>query len=120
MSELLVGPIDQDWVAAYAQASGDDNPLHIRKDGPTIVHGALLAALAERFILQALPGIRILSLRLRFITPVRVGNKVSFRLGAQRQSQGEERPIVEQKIMVSVPGQRPAVLIECRFEAANP
>lgn len=116
MSETVIGPIDRDWIAAYAAASGDDNPLHVRQDGPTIVHGALLAALAERFILQAIPAIRIVSLRLRFITPVLAGESIAFRLGAQRRFDDEGKPMTDQKLTLSVPGKRPSALIECRYE----
>ena len=115
MTELFIGPITQDWVHAYAHVSGDDNPLHIRQDGPTIVHGALLAALAERFVMHVLPGIEILSLRYRFVTPVPVGSGVVFRLGVQRQIVEQERTAIEQKVLASIPGSRPAMLAECRY-----
>lgn len=115
MTEMFIGPITQDWVNAYAHVSGDDNPLHIRQDGPTIVHGALLAALAERFVRHVLPSIEILSFRCRFVRPVPVGSGVVFRLGVQRQIVEQELTAIEQKVLLFVPGNRLAMLGECRY-----
>jgi acyl dehydratase len=72
-------------VDAFAELSGDDNPLHMdpafaRSRGfrDRVVHGAFLAALASRLIGTLLPGRHalLLSLRLEFPAPTFPGDLV--------------------------------------------
>jgi acyl dehydratase len=119
MTELLVGPISQEWVNAYAHFSGDDNPLHTGQGGATIVHGALLVALAERFVASVKPGAELLSLKCRFVAPVPVNSFLAFKLAAQRQLEEGGRRITDQKVVASMPDGRPALLAECRYIAAH-
>ena len=74
------GPFDAAEVRAYAQASGDDNPLHV---DPAIaaqaglagvpIHGMLIMGCFERFLREWRPGADIRKLSGKFIRPVLVG-----------------------------------------------
>jgi acyl dehydratase len=121
VSETLIGPITAQWIAAYAAASGDDNPLHTvdNAERPAIVHGALLAALAERYALGALPTVKILSMRFKFLGPVRAGESIAFSLGQGRTLERGGKRITEQRITARIPGRRPCILAECTYEDAE-
>ena len=120
MNDALVGPITAEWIGAYALASGDDNPLHRSAAGPAIVHGALLVALTERYLRDALPGVAIQSLRFVFLSPVQAGSMVQFRLGAQRQIAADGVRLIERRVTLGLPGQRPAALADCRYIENTP
>lgn len=117
MTETVFGPITAQWIAAYSAASGDDNPLHVASgaDQSAIVHGALIAALAERYVLQTLPGARIRTMRFKFLSPVKAGESLAFRLGLGRTLNVDDRPLIERRITVRVPGQRPCVISDCVY-----
>lgn len=121
MTEKVFGPISSQWIAAYATASGDDNPLHFAHDPyrPVIVHGALIAALAERYVLQALPDARIRSMSFKFLSTVKAGECLAFRLGLGRALSVEGAPMIERRITVQVPGQRPCVIGNFVYEEAR-
>jgi acyl dehydratase len=78
-----IGPLGQDWVDAYANASGDDNPIHRGENA--IVHGALLLILMERFVLANVQNRRVEQLEVLFLRSVPVGSHISFSFGAERQ-----------------------------------
>lgn len=82
MTSWAVGPIGQGWIDAYAAASGDDNPIHWGENA--VVHGALLLALMERFVVETAGGRHVEQLEARFIKPVAVGGRIVFTLGASR------------------------------------
>ena len=77
------GPFERDDVDAYAEASGDDNPLHVDAslaaraglDRPP-VHGMLLVGCFEPFIAAWRPQARLAGLSARFIRPVLTGEAV--------------------------------------------
>lgn len=82
MSELQV-TFTQDQIDAYAEASGDRNPIHINEDFArsvglpgTIAHGMLQMGLLAR--VAGPPG-RIRRLSCRFSGMVRPGDTVTFR-----------------------------------------
>lgn len=94
MSTLAVGHrfddtklaiLDAAAVAAYAQASGDRNPIHLDAataraaglPGP-IVHGMLVMGRFEGAIRGWLPGARIRSLSTRFLKPLAVGEGIAI------------------------------------------
>lgn len=88
LADLHFGPIDEAMVAAYAAASGDDNPIHtdaaaaraVGLDG-AVVQGMLTMALAARAIAVWLPAARCPKLSCRFALPVPVG--ATLTLGAR-------------------------------------
>ena len=71
-------------VLAYAEASGDHNPIHLDKsaaqavglDGP-IVHGMLAMGQFEAALRSWRPDLRIRSLQTRFMKPLPVGTPVA-------------------------------------------
>ena len=77
------GPWTPAEVAAYAEASGDDNPLHF---DPAIasaaglasppIHGMLLMGCFEPYLAAWQPDARLLRLSVKFIRPVLVGEAV--------------------------------------------
>ena len=77
------GPFDAAAVAAYAAASGDDNPLHT---DPAIaaraglprppVHGMLLMGCFEPFLAAWRPGVQVIRLSGKFIRPVLIGEVI--------------------------------------------
>ncbi len=75
-------------VKAFAEVSGDYNPLHVDEEyaaatpfGRSIVHGMLVGALVSRLIGMHLPGRRclLLSVSLDFGEPVFPGEEVEIR-----------------------------------------
>lgn len=80
--------ISEDDVRAFAQLSGDDNPLHMDEAyaattqfGKRVVHGMLLSSLFSQLVGIHLPGKRCLYLAqsLTFRMPVFVGETVKVR-----------------------------------------
>lgn len=77
------GPWTPADVAAYAAASGDDNPLHV---DPAIaaaaglasppIHGMLLAGCFEPYLAAWRPDARLVRLSAKFIRPVLAGEAV--------------------------------------------
>ncbi len=81
----LVNDID---IKAFAQISGDDNPVHMNDEyakgtmfGGRIAHGILVAGLISAVLGTMLPGTGAiyLSQQLRFLAPVRPGDEVTAR-----------------------------------------
>jgi acyl dehydratase len=81
--ELRLGPIGADWVARYAAASLDANPIHTDPDaaaavglpGP-VVHGMLFVGQFEALLARWHPAWRITKLEAKFLRPVPVGEAV--------------------------------------------
>lgn len=74
-------------VQAFAELSGDHNPLHMdaafaagTKFGGRVVHGMLVASFFSTLVGMHLPGRRalFLSQQLRFPSPVRIGDRLTF------------------------------------------
>ena len=116
MTEVVFGPISAEWIAAYALASGDDNPLHRAvSPQPAIVHGALIAALAERYLGQVMPHITLRTMRFKFLSTVKSGSYLAFRLGEARTIDIADEPMTERRITVQSPGMRPCVIGDCVY-----
>lgn len=85
----LVTLVDQARIRAFADVSGDDNPMHLdaafggrtRFGGP-IAHGMLSASLISAVIGTRLPGPGAIwvSQSLRFTVPVRAGDAITARV----------------------------------------
>ena len=85
LASRLFGPFDAPAVAAYAIASGDDNPLHV---DPTIaakaglarppVHGMLVMGYFEAYLVAWRPETKITKLSGKFIKPVLVGETIEI------------------------------------------
>ncbi|WP_349361043.1 MaoC/PaaZ C-terminal domain-containing protein [Stappia sp.] len=79
-------PLDAAQVTAYAEASGDRNPIHLddaraRAAGlpGRIVHGMLIMGQFEAALRAWRPEARILTLQTRFLKPLAVGTAVAVR-----------------------------------------
>lgn len=87
-SAELTRTVAEGDLAAFAQVSGDDNPVHLDESfaaatpfGGRIAHGMLSAAYISAVIGTKLPGpgTVYLSQSLRFRRPVRIGDSVTAR-----------------------------------------
>lgn len=87
-SASLVALISDEGVAAFAQLSGDRNPLHLDDSyarttsyARRIAHGQLVAAPISALAGHLLPGKRclMLEIRLRFVRPVFLGDRLTYR-----------------------------------------
>lgn len=72
-------------VAAYAEASGDHNPIHLDEQAAraaglpgTIVHGMLIMGRLEGAIRGWLPQARLARLSTRFVKPLAVGDGIAI------------------------------------------
>ena len=100
----VVRALDQAMIDAYAEASGDHNPIHIDPDfarttpmGGTIAHGMLVLSFISEMMTAAF-GERWLrggSLDVRFRAPARPGNTVTARARALEDKDGRLRYAVE-------------------------
>lgn len=86
VSQRLITDTD---VRAFAELSGDKNPIHLNEDyargthfGKRVVHGALLAACLSKVLGMDFPGQAsiYLSQELHFLKPVFVGDKIEIKL----------------------------------------
>lgn len=83
MEPLRIGPIGEGQVAAFAEVSGDANPLHVNKEiARTIgldaapVHGMLLVAYLHEAVRRHQPDAVVTGLSTRFMAPVPVGETI--------------------------------------------
>jgi enoyl-CoA hydratase len=102
------GPED---VAAFAQLSGDDNPIH--RDAAAarlagfdreIVHGVLVLSLISRLLGRDLPGpgTILLGQDLRYLRPVYVGDRVTAHV--EILAVREDKPVVQLRMWVETDG----------------
>lgn len=119
--EPVVRTLTQAQIQAYADASGDHNPLHIDEEfargtpfGGTIAHGMLVLALIGE-MMHAAHGDRWLAtgkLKVRFKAPTRPGDTVTASAGLAKEAGGA----VEYGVQCA--NQRGEVLIEGRATVA--
>lgn len=93
---LLSAPLSGAVVEAYAALSGDSNPLHLDSGlveslgfPERIVHGMLLAGMAEPALRAAGIGRPMTQLRVRFLAPAHVGERVRVWLAGPPQPAGD-------------------------------
>jgi 3-hydroxybutyryl-CoA dehydratase len=84
----LTKTITDEDIKTFARISGDDNPVHVNDDyakgtmfGGRIAHGMLVASLISAVLGTKLPGpgAIYMSQQVRFLAPVRPGDKVTAR-----------------------------------------
>ena len=88
-SAELIRTLTERDVMAFAEVTGDFNPVHVDADaaaassfGERIVHGMLTASLFSALLAMKLPGpgAIYLSQSLRFLRPVKIGDTVTARV----------------------------------------
>jgi 3-hydroxybutyryl-CoA dehydratase len=98
-------------VQAFADVSGDDNPLHLDPEyaattpfGKPIVHGAFLLAIVSKVLGRDYPGhgAVAVSLSSRFLRPVPVGSEITVEVKVAEKI--EARKHVRAKITVYMGG----------------
>ena len=86
--EEFTRTVTEDTIVAFADVSGDDNPVHLDADyaagtmfGERIAHGMLSAGFISAVIGPRLPGpgAIYMSQQLRFRAPVKIGDVVTAR-----------------------------------------
>ncbi len=83
-SAQTVKTITADNVRAFAEVSGDHNPVHLDPEHAAktmfkvcIVHGGLMGSLISGLVSKELPGSIVRSMELDFLRPVPVGSTVT-------------------------------------------
>ena len=84
--ESVTVVVSDDKVVQFADITGDENPIHLNEDyarksvfGERIAHGLLTAALISAVLGTKLPGpgAVYISQNLKFMAPVKIGDKVT-------------------------------------------
>ena len=126
-SASLERVIAADDVAAFAQLTGDDNPVHVDDEyatqmglGGRVVHGMLTAGFISAVIGTALPGPGALWLseRFTFRAPARIGDRVRATVTIRRVSPSTRVLVLD----VEVRNQRDTVILdgEAHVHVLNP
>lgn len=115
-ASVLSRQFTAEMVGRYAAVSGDRNPLHMdlslmRAHGfpERIVHGMLLAGLAEPALASLRIAGRISELRVRFLAPVHIGESVRISISEQPASAGAGR---RARAIIAVDGGPIACLVD--------
>jgi 3-hydroxybutyryl-CoA dehydratase len=118
LPERAVGPFTSAELAAYANISGDTNPLHLdsglaRKVGLAAppVHGMLLLAAFEPALQEWRPDLRIKRLSGRFTQPVLEGEPVTLSGRVVRVSGGDMAQVLV-RLMAHGASRAPAIVGE--------
>jgi acyl dehydratase len=118
LPERAVGPFTSADLAAYAEISGDSNPLHLdselaRKVGLAAppVHGMLLLAAFESALQDWRPDLRIERLSGRFTQPVLETEPVTLSGRVVRVSEGDTAQVLV-RLMAHGASRAPAVVGE--------
>jgi acyl dehydratase len=116
--ERAIGPFSSGDVAAYAEVSGDTNPLHLdpqlaRTAGLAAppVHGMLLLASFEPVLQDWRPDLRIERLSAKFTQPVLEGQTVTLSGRVVRAGGGEE-PQILVRLLANGASRAPAIVGE--------
>ena len=96
--------LTEDEVTAFAALTGDDNPIHLDPQfaattpfGRPIVHGMLTASFVSTVIGTLLPGPGALwtGVRLSFVRPAFVGDRISIRLRVRHRSEATRTLVLD-------------------------
>lgn len=118
LTETRIGPFDAAAVAAYAAASGDDNPLHTDPSmakaagfEASPVHGMRLMAELEPALAAWRPDLRVARLSGTFATPLLVGEEAAL-TGRVLKADGDE---ILMRLTVQGPRRGPSLVAEARL-----
>ena len=101
-SAEITKTIEQDDVDAFADVTGDHNPVHVDEDfakttrfGRRIAHGMLTASLISAVLANKLPGEGSVYLgqTLQFVAPVFAGDEITARVTVKEVR--EDKPIMK-------------------------
>jgi 3-hydroxybutyryl-CoA dehydratase len=101
-SAEITKTIEQADIAAFADVTGDHNPVHVDEEfakttrfGRTIAHGMLTASLISAVLANELPGEGSVYLgqTLQFVAPVFPGDQITARVTVKELREG--KPIVK-------------------------
>jgi acyl dehydratase len=113
-----VGPFTSGDLAAYAEVSGDTNPLHLDPQlaqaaglAAPPVHGMLLLASFEAALRDWRPDLRIERLSGKFTQPVLEGEAVTLS-GRVVRASGGEKPQILMRLLATGTSRAPAVVGE--------
>jgi acyl dehydratase len=117
LPERTIGPFTHSNLAAYAELSGDANPLHLdpelAKDiglAAPPVHGMLLLAAFEPVLNEWRPDLRIERLSGRFTQPVLEGEPVTLSGRVMRIT--GEKPQILMRLLANGAARAPAIVAE--------
>lgn len=118
MAERAVGPFTSADLAAYAEVSGDSNPLHLdpklaRAAGLAAppVHGMLLLAAFEPALQDWRPDLSIQRMSAKFTQPVLQGEAVTLS-GRVVRAGGGDKPQILVRLLATGASRAPAVVGE--------
>jgi acyl dehydratase len=118
----IIGPFVAAQLAAYAEISGDSNPLHLdpdfaRKIGFSArpVHGMKLLAAFEPFLRDWRPDLSILGLHGQFLTPVLEGETATLTARVVKCESGEAGFVAVLRLMALTEKGEPALIGEARL-----
>ena len=113
--EVATPPFTQDVIAAYADVSGDDNPLHL---DPTVAatagfaaplaHGMLVMAAFEPALAAWRDDLRIVRLSGKFVQPILAGQFARISGRVLREQDGG----VLMRLLAQGPGRAPTIVAE--------
>jgi acyl dehydratase len=117
LPERTIGPFTMSDIAAYAEISGDTNPLHL---DPALaksvglaappVHGMLLLAWFEPALQEWRPDLRIERLSGRFTQPVLEGELV--KLSGRVMRAADDKPGILVRLLANGASRAPAIVAE--------
>jgi acyl dehydratase len=118
MPQHVVGPFTSGDLAAYAEASGDANPLHLDANlagsvglAAPPVHGMLLLASFEPALQDWRPDLQIARLSARFTQPLLEGEVVTL-TGRVVRATGGDNPHILMRLIANGASRAPAVVGE--------
>ena len=122
LDEIATASFEADAIAAYASASGDDNPLHLdagvaRQAGfaAPLAHGMLVMAAFEPALRDWRPDLRIARIAAKFVQPILAG-EVARISGRVIRPEGEG---VLMRLLAQGPARAPAIIAEALLVRAN-
>jgi acyl dehydratase len=122
LPSLVVGPFDAADLAAYAEASGDSNPLHLdlafaQNFGfpARPAHGMRLLAAFEPLLRDWRPDLVLIGLRGQFLTPVLEGETASLSGRVAKIEPSEAGFVAIVRLMVHTHSGAPALMGEARM-----
>lgn len=93
VAERVFGPITHEMLIAYAEASGDSNPLHLEREvaqrsgfDDVIIHGMLGMALLGNLLTDTFPADSLKRFSSRFVSIMPVSSRIRCRVEVAEQN----------------------------------